>query len=466
MPKTGDSQPIYELPILATIFSTAAFAVAFVWADAKIFGDDSAFAHGILEVFAIVLSLMVFAIVWNTERYESSGIQGAGTLFLAVALLDMAHLFFYGKALSFLTPDVPAKAIDFYIVARLVAAVAILLVPLSAVPRTRRILVRSRGDWLVLSLTIATVVYGVGFIAPGAENTVRGGMLTEFRIGAATLVVAVHLGALGLFAAMGLWKESDGRWLIAATWAMGLSEIALSLHYMRGGDGFNMVGHGLQIAAYAMIYQAIFLSRIERPYRLLATTRTQASDNESTLRALINANQKDGMAFIGAEGELRVSNFFPSPEMRAVALEAAQNRRLHQAEGEWMGRWYDQHFYPTLGSDGGLLGVAIYARDVTERRAREVELRKVTAAIEQSPVSVVITDAKGIIEYVNPTFCKVTGYAAAEMIGRNPRILKSEYNAEETYADLWRTIVAGDIWEGELCNKKKNGETYWELASC
>lgn len=465
MPKTGDNGRTHNLPILAAVFSAAAFMIALVWGDAKLFGDGSAFAfsHGILEVFVIVLSLMVFAIIWNTERYESTGIQGAGALFLAVALLDMAHLFSYGKAPSFLTPDVPAKAVNFYIVARLIAAVAILLIPLSAFPRTRRILARSRQDWLILSLTIATVVYGIGFIVPGTGNVVHGGTLSGFRIGAGALVVAVHLGTIALFAAMNLWKESDGQWLLGATWVMGLSEIALSLHYMRGGDGLNVVGHGLQIVAYGMVYRAVFLSRIERPYRLLAATRAEARDSESTLRALINANQKDGIAFIGAGGDLRISNFFPSPEMKAVAREAAQSRRPHQAEGEWMGRWYDQHFYPTLGSDGELLGVAVYARDVTERREREIELRKVTAAIEQSPVSVMITDTKGTIEYVNPTFCKITGYAAADMIGQNPRILKSEYNAEETYADLWRTISAGHIWEGELCNKKKNGEPYWEL---
>ncbi|MEK7819812.1 MAG: hypothetical protein AAB543_01740, partial [Pseudomonadota bacterium] len=68
MPKTGDNGRTYDLPILAAVFSAAAFMIALVWGDAKLFGDGSAFAfsHGILEVFVIVLSLMVFAIIWNT----------------------------------------------------------------------------------------------------------------------------------------------------------------------------------------------------------------------------------------------------------------------------------------------------------------------------------------------------------------------------------------------------------------
>jgi PAS domain S-box-containing protein len=93
------------------------------------------------------------------------------------------------------------------------------------------------------------------------------------------------------------------------------------------------------------------------------------------------------------------------------------------------------------------------------------ELRKVSRAVEQSPVSVMITDRNGAIEYVNPRFSEVTGYAASEVLGRNPRILKSGQNSAETYAELWQTILSGHEWNGELLNRKKNGELFWERAS-
>lgn len=95
---------------------------------------------------------------------------------------------------------------------------------------------------------------------------------------------------------------------------------------------------------------------------------------------------------------------------------------------------------------------------------RTIALQKFSRAIEQSPVSVVITDIEGNIEYVNPYFCQVTGYSLIEVIGRNPRFLKSETTFPETYTELWQTIVAGRSWRGEFINKKKNGDLYAEAV--
>ncbi|MBZ5516255.1 MAG: PAS domain S-box protein [Acidobacteriia bacterium] len=116
-------------------------------------------------------------------------------------------------------------------------------------------------------------------------------------------------------------------------------------------------------------------------------------------------------------------------------------------------------------SNGHPVGVQAIARDITERKRVEEQLRKLSRAIEQSPASVVITDTTGAIEYVNPYFTRSTGYTLEEAIGKNPRILKSGKVPPETYAELWQTITAGKEWRGEFLNKKKNGDTYWEAAS-
>ncbi len=89
-------------------------------------------------------------------------------------------------------------------------------------------------------------------------------------------------------------------------------------------------------------------------------------------------------------------------------------------------------------------------------------LRKLSQAIEQSPVSVMITDLQGNIEYVNPQLCKITGYTAEELIGENPRILKSGHTPEVQFKNMWHAITSGQSWSGELYNKKKNGDLFWE----
>ena len=95
----------------------------------------------------------------------------------------------------------------------------------------------------------------------------------------------------------------------------------------------------------------------------------------------------------------------------------------------------------------------------------EEKRRMLTHAIEQSSSTVVITDVKGDIEYVNPEFTRLTGYTDEEALGLNPRILKTDKTSPEEYKRLWKTITSGSEWNGEFCNKKKNGELYWERAS-
>ena len=98
-------------------------------------------------------------------------------------------------------------------------------------------------------------------------------------------------------------------------------------------------------------------------------------------------------------------------------------------------------------------------------RERTAELRKLSTAVEQSANSVVITDVNGTIEYVNPKFTEVSGYSREEVLGRNPNILQSGRQPDSCYAELWQTIGSGREWQGELCNRTKDGRHFWELAS-
>ena len=97
-----------------------------------------------------------------------------------------------------------------------------------------------------------------------------------------------------------------------------------------------------------------------------------------------------------------------------------------------------------------------------ELQANQNELVMLSNAINQTPVSILITDARGYILYANPKFEEVSGYSAGEVIGRHPQILRSEQTLQADYEDLWATIFAGKQWKGELKNKRKDGTLYWE----
>jgi len=102
--------------------------------------------------------------------------------------------------------------------------------------------------------------------------------------------------------------------------------------------------------------------------------------------------------------------------------------------------------------------------DITALKRAQEQVVTLSKAIEQSPVSVMITDLEGKIQYVNPRFTQVTGYEAREVMGRNPRLLSSGETSRDEYRHLWRTITSGGEWRGKFHNKKKDGRLYWEMA--
>lgn len=152
-------------------------------------------------------------------------------------------------------------------------------------------------------------------------------------------------------------------------------------------------------------------------------------------------------------------------------------------------RTYDIQADPVRDGSGRVMAVATVAVDITARTQREAgpalrkatpeeeiaggaqvlrgtdaRLRTLLRAVEQNPASIIITNTAGEIEYVNPKFSEVTGYAIEEVLGRNPRLLKSGHQDAAFYREMWETIKAGRDWRGEFCNRRKNGDEFWEYA--
>ncbi len=125
--------------------------------------------------------------------------------------------------------------------------------------------------------------------------------------------------------------------------------------------------------------------------------------------------------------------------------------------------WLDTTILPFIVKSE--LQIVSISYDITASKRKDIEIRRLARAVEQSPTTIVITDAEGNIQFVNPKFTKTTGYTQEEVIGKNPRILKSGDMASSEYTKLWETISNGNIWRGFFHNKKKNGELFWEEAS-
>ncbi len=121
--------------------------------------------------------------------------------------------------------------------------------------------------------------------------------------------------------------------------------------------------------------------------------------------------------------------------------------------------------FPILDENGEVVQMIEYSIDITHRKLADERIRKLSRGVEQSANAIIITNLDGVIEYVNPAFTRITGYTAEEAIGQNPRMLKSGKMPPETYQALWDALLSGEVWQGEMINKKKNGELYWEYAT-
>ncbi len=132
--------------------------------------------------------------------------------------------------------------------------------------------------------------------------------------------------------------------------------------------------------------------------------------------------------------------------------------RLADASGDW--RWIHHIGRPFNDVDQNFLGYICTLFDITERRRAEAGLRVSAVVFEHATEAIMITDARGRIEAVNPAFAKITGFGPEESVGRPANLLRSGFHDDSYYADIWRAVMTLGSWQGEIINRRKNGEIF------
>ena len=164
------------------------------------------------------------------------------------------------------------------------------------------------------------------------------------------------------------------------------------------------------------------------------------------------------------------SNGTAYPATKCRILKVLQGGTLQAVDDEMFWRKNGESFPVEYSStaikrNGEIVGAVVNFHDISQRKQAEKKIHTLSQAVEQSPVSVILTDINGNIEYVNSAFERSTGYSAEEVNGKNPGLLKSGNTPKSHYQELWKTINSGQLWQGELQNRRKNGEVFLEHAS-
>jgi PAS domain S-box-containing protein len=278
--------------------------------------------HTLLETFAIVVAVMVFAIAWNAHTKKlSPNIVLLGVMFVGVGLLDFSHMLSYAGMPDYVTPSGAEKAINFWLVARTLAALALLAVvvlpwrsPASSVKLFMMIvvvlLVLATSHWLILwrpELLPRTFIPGQG--------------LTAFKINFEYAIIAINVvAAIVLWWRMRQPQPFNAVMLFGAVCVMAMSEIFFTL-YADVTDIYNLLGHVYKVIAYLFIYRAIIVETFEQPYQQLSATQARM---QATLNAL-----PDLMFEVDAAGYIR-DYHSAAPELLAVPPEVFMNKMVRE----------------------------------------------------------------------------------------------------------------------------------------
>lgn len=447
-------------------------------------------AHQILESLSIAVSVLVFAVGWHACRLNPQRnvlILACG--FLGVALLDFSHMLSYAGMPDYFTPNSVSKGIWFWLPARYVAVLTLLLAVVLpwTVPDTTEMGLALRLRPVAFVLLLVGAIHAAVLYYPWVlpETFVPATGLTGFKVGAEYGLIVLHVLVFGLLLRqMRQPTTFNAPPLLAAVGTMGLGEFFFTL-YVDATDHFNLLGHIYKLLGYLFLYRSIIQGTIEAPYRALARS-------EKSLKAVLDA-VPDLMFEMTRSGRyLRVHTRVPGltervPEQMAgrtidevLPPDAAGVVRTALAQAEATGHTQGQQFAldMTDGRHWFELSVAriqdpgfgdprfvVLSRDVTQRMQDLDALRKLRHAVEQTPHSIIITNLRGQIEYVNPSFTTVTGYGFDEVMGRNPRMLGAGKTAAEVVAQMWERLLSGLAWKGELLNRHKTGREVWEYVS-
>lgn len=434
---------------------TVLFVLASLLPAANVFSEPEHYLglHTALEFISISVAAMVFALGRNLRGTSSGGrFVWLGAVFLAVGLVDFAHILSYPGMPVFVTPSNPEKAINFWLAARFIALAGLLALPF--IDR-RPWSAREANLATCGALGVAALCWWIGLFHPQVlpHTFVPGAGLTGFKLGAEYVLAGGYgVAALALIRIRRRKGNDALAWLAAAAWTLGLAELYFTL-YSTPADVFNMLGHLSKVAASIMIYKAVFVSGVRRPQLELAR-------EQALLRALIDS-VPDLIAFKDVRGAYMGCNKAFSAcygveesmlrgrtdgevfgrGMQGGADGASRVLDAPERHEEWVeGKDGAMHRLDTLripfrSGDGKHLGEIGISRDFTERRRIHEQLaeseRRLAMALDGA--------ALGLWDWQIPSGKVVYSAHWARMLG---------YAADELAPDIevWEALVHPDDW--------------------
>ena len=470
---------------------TVLFVVVWRWPIDAPFPGAARYAplHLTLETGSVIIAMLVFGLAWNAYSRERPGnVMILACALLATGLIDFVHTLSYAGMPDFITPSGQEKAINFWLAARLVSALAFLAVAL----RAWKPLARPEMRWVLLggSLAIAAVVVWAGIFHQEAwpRTFIVGQGLTTFKVATEYLIIAIlAVTAVIVFRQARRGAEYDAPSLFAAVAISVLSELALTL-YTDATDIFNLLGHAYKVVAYAFLYRAVFVLSVHQPFERVKQVEAALRESEERYRQIFN-NVLDGVYLLDVveDGRFRMLQMNPALETltgipraqilgnwedevalaEPIAIITAKLRRCVEAgqpteevvelELPSGRRTFQSSLFPARDASGRVHRIVGITRDVTERVAADRTRAQLASIVESSSDAIFSKSLDGTILTWNRGAEAIYGYAASEAIGQSVEILSPPGRPSDIPVILERVARGDRVEHSETVRRRRDG---------
>jgi len=439
--------------------------------------------HTLLEFIAIVISILVFAVVWSAYDKECPrNFMVLASIFVGVAILDFLHTISYQGMPDFITPSGPEKAIYFWLAARALSAFGLLAI--AFLPWRQKSSVMAR--WLTLSgvLLLVGILSWIGLLhlewMPRTIIPVQG--LTTFKVmGEYSLVAVYIIAGLRFLHQMHAPQCYDVVGLFAAVCVMALSELFFTL-YADVTDIFNLLGHIYKDIAYGFIYNSVFISSIRAPYQRM-------HESKNILQAVIEAIPvrvfwKDresrylgcNTLFATDAGEASPENVVGKYDVQLAwreqaelyrsddrqVMDSASSKLVYeepQTSGSGKRIWLRTSKVPLHNVANEVIGVLGTYEDITKQKQDEHELRLTQTAIDKSKSAFYRLNPEGAVLYSNDHACQGLGYSRDELIGKYVWEFDPDF-PPDAWSPMWAGIKKTGLFNIETRHRRKDGTVF------
>ena len=448
--------------------------------------------HLLLELFAIIIAMLVVTVSWHTfDGQESRSAKVLICGFLIVASSDVMHALTYDGMPAFLTESSTPRAIFFWLMGRTFEVATMALVAVAWAPPW------PRKFWLGAGLLISAVLIWFGSYQIDAfpMTFVTGLGITDFKAS-----YEYALCFLNIAVALLLWRRGErtgqSRYYLLAlsSFVMGVGELSFTA-YVTPSDFQNIFGHTYKLVAYSLLYWATFVTSIRAPFEAVSQSENRLRESEARYSSALSS-LSEGVVIQKSSGEIVTANNaagsilgLTNDQLTGRSSSDPRWQAIHEDGTPWTGDTHPAMVALKTGKsisdaimgihkpDGSLSWISINAEpivsrgeqlphsvvtsfsDITLRKEAETQLRIAAIAFE-SQEGMIITDADGVILRVNRAFTENTGYTAEDAVGQTPQLLSSGRHDSVFYKTMWESIQRNGVWQGEIWDRRKNGEVY------